>query len=171
MGYSRNFGFRSFENIVRMARHRTPDSGSQLVIGSPVEVDPANEGRLRQAGAALVPHPGCGILLYEHIQYQGDDPFLTTASDKDTVPLNSYAQIVRGNGVKVWFKNTEEKTLYDGRTQAARTMVAVGATPSVGEYLTPAGDGTWQEGTAANGWLWIEQADFEGGFFECRLTF
>lgn len=175
MGYSRNFGFRSFENIVRMARHRTPDSGDQWVIGYGVSVDPANPGRLRLATDGEAPNPGCGILLYEHIQYLGDDPYLVNPADKDTVPLNQYAQVVRGNGVKVWFKNTTDRALYDGRNLGGRALVAglSDATPTVavGDYLTPAGDGTWREGTAANGWLYVEQLDAEADLVECRLTF
>lgn len=173
MSYTRNFGFRSFENIVRDGRHKTP-SGSSWLIGTAVCVDPDNAGDLKRPDAAQDPSQGCGILVYEHIQYQGVDPALTTYSDMETVPPKSYAQMVHGQGSKVWFKNTSDKDLYDGRTQTGQTLVAgVGATPSVvvGDYLTPAADGTWEEGTATNGWLYVEHVDNTTGVVECRLTF
>ena len=49
MSYSRYFGFRSFENIVRDARFRVPSTGTALKIGAPVQLDSAAPGRLRAA--------------------------------------------------------------------------------------------------------------------------
>jgi hypothetical protein len=116
-------------------------------------------------------------VLYEHIQYQGVDPFLTSPQDYPftVVPLGRFAQMIHGVGVKVWFKNTADKPLYDGRIQPGATLVAGvgGATPTiaVGAFLTPAADGTWQAGTAGNGWLQVEQVVNSTGLCEARLTF
>lgn len=177
MAYGRNFGMRSFENAVRMGRHKVAadfDEGAngELYIGTAVKAD-AN-GNIVRPAANAEPDGLSGILVYEHIQYQGVDPGLTTYSDApfNKAPKGRFAQILRGPGAKVWFKNTSDKTLYDNRTQTGVTLVAgLGATPTlaVGDYLTPAADGTWQEGTAANGWLQVEQVSSDG--VECRVLF
>lgn len=177
MSYTRNFGFRSFENIVRDGRNKTPATGTPFLIGTAVQVDPANPGTLARPSAASAPTALSGIVLYEHIQYQGVDPFMTTSQDYPftVVPLGRFAQMIRGNGVKVWFKNTADKPLYDGRVQTGATLVAGlgGATPTiaVGDYLTPAADGTWAEGNATNGWLQVENVVNSTGLCEARFTF
>ena len=183
MGYSRNFGFRSFENIVRGARNAIPrDSEDLWVIGTAVVVDADAQGYVRKPTATEAPHPGCGILVYETIQYKGDDPYLVNPVDKDTVPLGEYVQVVRGNGVKIWLKNTDDRPLYDGRQVTGRDMVFtdesvategfdIAGVPALGEYLTPNADGFWEVGTSANGWLWVEQVDADSGLVEARLTF
>ena len=183
MGYSRNFGFRSFENIVRGARNAIPrDSEDLWVIGTALVVDTDAQGYVRKPTDSEAPHPGCGVLVYEFIQYKGDDPYLVNPADKDEVPAGEYVQVVRGNGVKIWLKNTEDRPLYDGRPVTGRSMVleeSVGGSgdfdtavvPAAGAYLTPIDDGFWQVGTAADGWLWVEQADADSGLVEARLTF
>lgn len=187
MGYSRNFGFRSFENIVRDARSRIPPNSDALwVLGTALVVDTANQGLVRKPTDGEAPHPGCGVLVYEHIQYKGDDPFLVGAVDKDTVPAGEFVQAVRGNGTKIWLRNTDDATTYDGRARTGRTMIVTPGNPAatpptedeptdvatiLGSYLTPTADGTWRVGTAANGWLWVEQVTAESGLAECRLTF
>lgn len=177
MSYTRNFGFRSFENIVRDGRHKTPATGNPFLIGTAVQVDPANPGFLKRPTAASAPTALSGILVYEHIQYQGVDPFLTSPQDYPftVVPLARFAQMVHGIGTKVFFKNTADKPLYDGRVQPGATLVAglATATPTiaVGDYLTPASDGTWAEGNAGNGWLQVEQVVNSTGLCEARLTF
>ena len=182
MGYSRNFGFRSFENIVRGARNAIPrDSEDLWVIGTALKVDADAQGYVSKPDKAEAPHPGCGILVYEFIQYKGDDPYLINPADKDEVPLGEYVQVVRGNGVKVWLKNTEDRPLYDGRPVAGRNMIVdattgdpladFAATVTVGAYLTPNASGFWEVGSSANGWLWVEQVDADTQLVEARLTF
>lgn len=183
MAYSRNFGFRSFENIVRLGRQRTPKTGSNIVLGAPVEVDPDNPGFLKLAAAGAAVSPGAGVLVYEHITvagvggFNGIDLSLTSQSDPplNTAPLGQYAQIVHGIGTKIWLKNTADKPLYDGRTQVGFTVVAgLGATPTIaiGDFLTPAGDGTWKEASGGDGqWLYVEQVDTVAGRVECRFAF
>jgi len=176
MPYSRNFGMRSFENIVRKGRLKTPTTGDPLVIGTAVTADPDNPGRMKAVTAATAPDALGGILVYEHIQFQGVDTALVTNHDEpyNLVPRDRHAQIMSGKGAKVWFRNTEDKTLYDGRVRAGGTLVAGvgGDSPSVnvGDFLTPAANG-WAVGTAANGWLQVEQVNHAAGLVECRINF
>lgn len=176
MSYSRNFGMRSFENVVRDGRFRAPKAGTPLLIGAPVALDAANPGFLRLATAAEAPSPLTGAVVFEHIQYKGVDTFLTTNVDApfNRVPLGQYAQMMHGAGVKVWLKNTTGSALYDGRTQEAITIYT--GTPAVGGGLVPAGDGTWRpvDGAAATpetAWLFVEQFNPDTGLVEARFNF
>ena len=178
MSYSRSFGMRSFENIVRDGRFRVPATGTALKIGAPVMLDPANPGKLKAATEAAAPGPNCGVVVFEHIQNKSDA--LVTAYDPphDSVPLGQYAQMVHGAGAKVFFKNTADKTLYDGRTQAGYSFVvdslgslAIGdglvpdGSPNVGKYRKALTDGT------EPAWLVIEQINTSTGVVEARFTF
>lgn len=175
MSYSRNFGMRSFENVVRDGRFRVPKTGTALLIGAPVTVDTAAAGFLKLATDQQAPTPGCGVVVFEHIQYKGVDTSLTTNMDApfNRVPLGQYAQMMHGAGAKVWLKNTAASTLYDGRTQEAVTIIS-GTLPTLGQFLAPAGDGTWEVAaaqTAAAGWLYVEQVNPDSGLVEARFTF
>lgn len=181
MPYTRNFGMRSFENVVRAARFRVPASasaegdgqeGGLFLIGTAVKIDPDNPGFLKRPDANEAPSPACGVVVYEHIQRMGSDPFTTTALDFEVVPAGQFAQVMRGPGVKVWFKNNEDHTSYDGKTRQGRSIVdGIGATPTiaVGDFLTVKADGTYVKGTAENGWFLVEQVS--GDLVECRFTF
>lgn len=179
MSYSRNFGFRSFENIVRHGRLKTPATGDPLVLGTAVTVDSSAPDLMKKpASAATAPNAVSGVLVYEHIQFQGVDTNLVTNHDApfNTAPKGRYAQMVRGPGVKVWFKNTVDKVLYDGRDQLGATLVAGvgGATPTVnvGDMLTNASDGTWQKTTdATKAWMVVEHVNHATSLVEARLTF
>lgn len=173
MGYSRNFGMRSFENIVRNGRFRTP-VGSAFEIGSPVQIDPAKPGFMKQAAAGAARGPQSGLVLFEHIQAPGLDPALSTASDLHTVPGGRYAQIVHGAGAKVWFKNTGSRVLYDGRSLAGGALLADSVDVTAlkpGDGLVPAANGQLATGTGADVWLVIEQANPSTGLVEARFTF
>jgi len=179
VGYTRNFGFRSFQNIIRDARHRVPaGAGDGYEIGSAVTVDPSSPGFLTRPGDGDAPTQLGGIALFEHIQYQGDDPWLTAPQDKQHAPAGQYCQRVHGIGTKVWFRDLGDKTLYDGRTQSNATLFdgAVDvATLNIGDGLVPNADGLWR--VAVGGaepeapWLVIEQVNPSTGVVECRLTF
>lgn len=179
MSYSRNFGMRSFENVVRDGRMRVPSTGTALKIGEPVMLDNANPGKLKAATEAVAPGPGCGIVVFEHIQNKSDA--LTTAYDSpyDSVPLGVYAQMMHGVGTKVWFKNSTSKTLYDGRVRSAFSFIVdTVATTMVGKGLVPDGAGKWRltDGTTTAdvggaAWLIIEQANPSTGLVEARFTF
>lgn len=183
MGYTRNFGFRSFENAVRDGRHRVPKGSGGYELGTAVKVDPAEPGFLTRPGDGEAPTQLAGIALYEHIQYQGVDPWLTSPQDGpfDLAPAGQYAQMVHGIGVKVWFRNLGNKTLYDGRTQANTSPLADPVNlPSVGDGLVPDATGKWRvavpNGDPAldevkDSWLFVEQVNPSTGVVECRLTF
>ena len=184
MSYSRNFGMRSFENVVRDGRFRVPATGTPFKIGAPVQLDPDNPGRLRAAPAAAAPGQNCGLVVFEHIQNKSDA--LTTVYDSpyDQVPLGQYAQMMHGGGAKVWFMNTDDKVLYDGRVQAAGGLLADSvdvATLKPGDGLVPDGAGKFRAAADADGagagtalepaWLVVEQANPSTGRVEARLTF
>lgn len=183
MAYSRNFGFRSFENIVRIARHRTPKTGDAIALGAAVVVDDSAVGFLRLAEDGEDPTQLSGVLVYEHITnaglggFNGVDMQLTNVMDApfNVAPRGAYAQIVHGIGTKVWYRNTVDKPLYDARVQVGLTVVAgLGATPTlaVGDGLVPAGDGTWRESAGAEvSWLTVEQVDAVAGRVEARFAF
>lgn len=188
--YGRNFEFRVPPyGGERGARYMLPaDAAADIPIGAPVRVAdgaaPDGNGLLPVALAtgAQPPKGGLsGILVFEHAPaaFAGDDPFLTTYSDKDTAPRGRAVQVVAGDRVKVVYRNTEDRTFLETRDYTGRTMVAgMGATPTlaVGDMLTP-GAGTdaagyWAEtATAANAWLIVEHVDAARGEVECRLAF
>lgn len=182
---TRNFEFRvSPRSGQRAGRFYT---ATEIVIGAPVVYDAsADENQLglptvELATGAQAPQRGlAGIAYFEHIQYQGDDPFLTTASDKDTVPAGQALQVVFGDTVKVVLRNTNDVTFLANRDYAGRTMVSegAGATPNVnvGDYLTPGAgtdsDGYWAVTTSAdNAWLVVTGVDDARGEVEARLLF
>lgn len=171
MSYSRNFGFRSFENIVRNGRFRTPKTGNAILIGAPVIIDTATPGYLKAATAGAALGLG-GIALYEHIQAKGVDSSLASADDFNTVPLGQYAQVVHGPGTKVWFKNTADKTLYDGRVITGVSLIPASGL-AVGDGLTPDGSGKFKKATVGTDpvWLVIEQINATTGVVEARFTF
>jgi hypothetical protein len=181
VSYTRNFGFRDTSNIVRDGRNKVPASGlsgadvNGFLIGTAVTVDPANPGLLKRPGAAALPTALSGIAVYEHIQFQGVDPFLTTQYDPpfQVAPLGRFAQMVHGLGVKVWLKNTADKPLYDGRVQKGATLVSTDLTTlAVGDGLATNADGTWSKaGDAAHSWLTVESVNATTGLVEARFTF
>lgn len=175
MTYTRNFGFRSFENIVRSARFRAPAAGT-LTIGEPVILDTANAGRMKAATAGVANGSSSGVVLYERIQSTGVDPLLVGAGDFSTVPIGQYAQIVHGLGVKIWLKQTAAKTLYDGRVQAAYNPFAASVDLSalaIGAQLTPDGAGKWKvsNGTTDGDWLTVESVNATTKTVEARFNF
>ena len=147
---TRNFGMRRFTNLVREGRFRGLASGTELRLGTLVEVDPNDTSRIRQAvdvaigGAGNVQTDLCGILWYEHDSqtYEGAAAG-TLINDYDTAPNGRMVQVLHGKGAKVWFRNTAENTTEPGlnypATRSAVTMVTGlgGATPTVevGELL------------------------------------
>lgn len=190
--YGRNFDFRvTPEPRERQGRY-VLDNGSDVPIGAPVIATGTADDELTGAlgvelatGAQAPPDPGQGgIVVYEWIDLNGLDPVLNDYSDRGDAPDGRMVQVVRGQGVKVVFRNTSDSTFMAnaypaGRSYAGRIMVAgVGATPTVavGDYLTPGtGDddnGYWTETANANeAWLVIESVDPDRGEVEARLLF
>jgi hypothetical protein len=180
---------RSFENVVRDGRFRAPKTGTPFIIGAPVQLNNVNPGaagygEFKAATAAKAPGPDCGLVVFEHIQNKSDA--LTTQYDSpyNQVPLGQYAQIMHGAGTKVWFRNTVDKTLYDGRVQAAGGLLVDGldlTTLKPGTGLVPDGNGKFRLAADADGagagtalepaWLVVEQCNPSTGRVEARLTF
>lgn len=177
MSYSRYFGMRSFENIIRDARFRVPRTGTPLKIGSPVVLDGAAAGFMKQAAAGAAPGPAAGVVIYEHIQYRGStDSTLQGYSDPpfDQVPLGQYAQIVHGPGAKFWFKVVGDKVLYDGRTQTGGSLLQAGldlTTLTPGSTLAPVAGGLFGPAGTNPAWLTVEQCNPTTGLVEARLSF
>lgn len=191
MNYGRNFGFRaSPTGAQRDGRFKVPASGSEIPLGAPVKANtgeaPGTLGlqEVELATGAQAPVKGqSGVLVYEYKGaegWSGDDPHLTTFADKDTAPLGAAVQVVSGDAVKVWFRNTDTQTFLGTRSYAGRTMVSegAGATPNVdvGDYLTP-GTGNDTAGywtvtsNADNAWLVVTEVDDSTGRVTARFLF
>lgn len=148
--YGLNFGFRVSDESYRRSngRVKTPATGSPLLLGTAVEVDPANPGYLRVAAANAKPRTyTCGLLVQEEVWdrtvYEGQmvDSFLLGIAK-----LNRLSVITNGAGTKVWMRNSGAQTRADGRALPAVTIfdptsVAVG------------------RGLAWNGTTWVDVAD------------
>jgi hypothetical protein len=195
--YGRNFEFRvTPRSGEREGRWVLSDTGldvgvTAVPIGAPVVADIAEGAsddftqahHVSLATGAQVPQVGLsGILVYEHAPaaFAGDDPFLTTYSDKDTAPVGKLVQVVRGTSVKVVLRNTADRTFLNTREYAGRKMVAgIGqATPTlvVGNFLTPGvgddTDGYWAEtADITQAWLVITAVDNDRAEVEARVRF
>lgn len=186
--YGRNFEFRAPPTgASRGGRYSVPTTGNVIPIGAPIKVTAGAAATslgmapCTLATTAQVPHPGiCGILVYEWgpAAFAGNDPELTTYSDKDYAPLGAAVQLVSDPEVKVVFKNTVASTFLTNRVYAGRIMVAgFGATPTVavGDFLSPGvGDDTsgyWAESSATNAWLVVVGVDTVRSEVECRFAF
>lgn len=188
--YGRNFEFRNpprGEN--RQGRYHVPAAGAVIPIGAPIVATPGGSPSVPYdllpvtlAAAAAAPTPGaCGIMVYEYAPaaFAGDDPFLTTYSDKDFAPLGAAIQMVSGPQVKVVFTNTVASDFLDSRAYAGRVMVAgFGATPTVavGDMLTPGtgndSAGYWAEtADATKAWLRVTHIDTARAEVEARFIF
>lgn len=187
--YGRNFEFRTSPKGAQRSGRYYLAGTTDIPIGAPVKYDSGEDenalGLLPVSlatGAQATPKPGMGgIAVYEHAPaaFAGNDPFLTTYSDIDTVPAGKAVQVVSGADVKVVFRNTEDRTFLNTRDYTGRVMVAgLGATVTVevGELLSPATgndtDGYWAvTGTAANAWLVVTKVDNDRGEVEARFVF
>lgn len=138
--YGLNFGFRRSDESSRVSagRYKTPAGAAGVMqLGTCVEIDPANEGRLRQAALNAAARTGiCGMLVQEEIMFRSVyenelvDSFQIGLSKADRPSV-----ITNGAGTKVWFKNTPQITRADGRVIPAVTVVADIGTLSVGDLL------------------------------------
>lgn len=191
--YGRNFEFRivptSHNRLGRFATQTAADYATVIPMGAPVQgtgsFDDLGRETVELADTATPPVKGrAGVAIYEHGDggtWAGDDPFLTTYSDKGTLPVAKAVQVISGPNVKVVFKNTDAETFLQTREYDGRVMVAGmgGATPTVavGEYLEPHSspsdtNGYWVEtATAANAWLVVTKVDADRGEVEAQFLF
>ena len=154
---TRNFGMRRFTNLVRESRFRGLASGTELRLGTMVEIDPADTSRIREAngtsgvaigGSGDVRTDFCGILWYEHDSQTFNDPRFGGAAgqlpqDLDTAPNDRMVQVLHGPGAKIWLRNTGDSETEPGLNypsdRAAVTMVfglgVATSTTAVGDLL------------------------------------
>jgi hypothetical protein len=186
MSYGRNF-----EVIVpphgRERRGRFFLDGAELPIGAPVSyglggtLGAPNDLDLQPVTSVagdVAPTELSGIAVYEYgpNAYAGDDEVLTNYSDKDTVPAGAAVQVIRGEAVKVRFKNTVAETFLNSRSYTGRTMVDLTGI-IVGDLLQPEAtpndtNGYWQEAvTPANAWLVVTKVDSARAELEAQMTF
>ena len=189
MSYGPQFEFRVAPRSGERAGRYYLTETAIVPIGAPVVVDTDGDDNVLgqspvEVAAADAPRPKNGmggIAVYEYgpAGYAGDDPQLTTYSDKYYIPVGASVQMVNGDTVKVVLRNTVDETFLNTREYTGRTFVAgLGATPTVavGDYLTPGAgdddDGYWKEtATEANAWLVVTKVDADRNEVEARLLF
>jgi hypothetical protein len=186
--YGKNFEFRVAPHGGQRSGRFYLDETSAIPIGAPVIYADGSENALGllpvelATGATGTPAPGLGgIAVYEYgpAAFAGDDPWLTTYSDKDKVPAGAALQVVSGVDVKVVLRNTVDSTFLNTRDYDGRVMVAgLGATVSVavGDYLTPGtgndSAGYWAEtADPTEAWLVVTKVDNDRGEVEARFVF
>jgi hypothetical protein len=195
--YGRNFEFRKTPHgSARDGRFETNIASPVIPIGAPIVSDLvagidstlglqivklAPPGSLQDEGVAAA-GGSAGLALYEYgpAAFAGDDPYLTTYSDKDVVPAGRAVQLIHGDmATKVCFTNTFARTFLGVRPYKGRIMVnGLGATPTVivGDFLIPGlGDdvnGYWEStATRAGAWMEITLVDAVRNQVEARLLF
>lgn len=124
--YGLNFGFRRSDETMatREGRFKTPATGTPLLMGTAVEIDPATPGYLKQSAANAQPVSGLrGLLVQEesHIFGLFDVPGHDSI-DLGTAKLDQLSVMWAGIGTKVWFKNTAAYSR-GTRSKAAVSMV------------------------------------------------
>lgn len=172
--YGLNFGFRRSDESVRVSegRFRTPTTGANLLIGTAVEINPANPGFLMAsaANAALVPGVA-GLLVQEeeHLRgiYETPSVFMDSFS-YGVAKKNTLSVITTGAGTKVWFKNSTSATRADGRSTTGVTLlVATGLV--LGSKLGWNGTAWAATTTEAAQWMTVTAVDVTGGYCEAVL--
>lgn len=123
-----------------------------------------------------------GVLVYEYgpAAFAGNDPWLTTYSDKDTAPAGKAVQLVHGPFVRVVFTNTVSRVFLGQRTYAGRIMVSgLGTTPNraVGDLLAPSSGandtlGYWDTAASlADAWMVVVEVDTVRNETVCQMLF
>lgn len=167
--YGLNFGFRRSDESMRISegRFRTP-VGSQLVLGTAVEIDASSPGYLKQAAKDVEPRPGiCGLLVQEEAWDRSIHGKQRTDSFDLNVALpNRLSVITNGAGVKVWFRNTPKITRADGREIAAVTMFDT-TDMAVGKQL--GWDGSAWAVSATGKFMEVTEYDADKAYFEAVL--
>jgi len=173
--YGLNFGFRRSDESVRVSegRFKTPATGSALLIGTAVQVDPSSTGYLKVCASAAPIVPGfAGILVQEEAHW--GSIYAADVANHDSynlgvAKLNQLSVITTGAGTKVWFKNTTGSTRADGRVVPTVTIwtptgVAVG--DSLGWNGT-----TWVKVTdLTTAWMTVTAVNTATAYVEGVLT-
>jgi hypothetical protein len=126
--YGLNFGFRRSDESVRVSegRFRTPVTGAALLIGTAVQIDPANPGYVVPCPANAPIVPGvAGLLVQEEIMFgsiYGQEIGLLDSFSYGIAKPGRLSVISTGAGTKVWFRNSTAQTRVDGRAISAVTI-------------------------------------------------
>lgn len=173
--YGPAFGFRKSDESVRRTegRYRTPATGSTLLQGTCVEIDPSNAGFLRVGAANVKARTGiCGLLTQEEAEFRTIyeslviDTYALSATYKNTLSV-----VTNGAGTKIWLKNTAAITQVDGRPQIPAITMFV--TTSVAKGVQLGWDGThWayvDGSTITNGHMEVVEYDSANQYLEATL--
>lgn len=171
--YGRNFGFRRSDETVRVSegRFKTPASGSALLLGTAVAVDPSTPGYLKVCAANDPLVTGfSGILVQEEIHlpsiYQSSilDSYDIGVAKKDRLSV-----VTSGPGTKVWFQNSTSQTRADGRSISGVTIwVTTGV--GVGDYLGWNGTAWAKTTTAVQQWMVVTAVNTTTGYVEAVMV-
>jgi len=160
--YGLNFGFRRSDesNATREGRQKTPATGSALLLGTAVQLDPAAPGYLKQCAADADPITGLhGLLVQEESHLPSIFGAPGPGLGHDSIDLGAakldQLSTMWGGPSKVWFRNTPAYAR-GSRSKAAVTMF-VAAGVAVGDKL--GWNGTrWAE-SASHGWMVVTAVD------------
>jgi hypothetical protein len=169
--YGLNFGFRRSDESVRVSegRFRTPLTGSALLIGTAVQIDPANPGFVIACAANAPIVPGvAGLLVQEEQMFgsiYGQDVALYDSFSFGVAKKNTLSVITTGAGTKVWFKNSTAQTRADNRSISAVTVCDLTGA-NLGDTL--GWDGTkWVKTTTATAaWMTVTAINTASGYVE-----
>ncbi len=175
--YGLNFGFRRSDESVRVSegRFRTPATGSPLLIGTAVQIDPANPGFLKACASAAPLVPGvAGLLVQEEVHIgsiygQPVGAFDSFSSAYGIAKPNTLSVVTTGAGTKVWFKNTTGATRADGRVTPSVTMW----TPSgvaLGDSLGWNGSAWVKVTDLSTAWMTVTSVNGSAGYVEGVLV-
>lgn len=173
--YGLNFGFRRSDESMatREGRFKTPATGDQLLMGTAVELDPANPGFLKASAANAAAVSGLRGLLVQEEAHLGSvfeaQPYLGHDSiDMGLAKKDQLSVMWAGVGTKVWFKNTAAYAR-GTRSRAAVQMVDLTGV-AVGDSL--GWNGTrWVkvDATTTNAWLTVTNVSTD--YCEAVVTF
>jgi hypothetical protein len=173
--YGLNFGFRRSDESVRVSegRFRTPATGAALLIGTAVQIDPANSGYLKVCASAAPLVPGvAGILVQEEVHF--GSVYAQPTADFDSynlgvAKLNTLSVVSTGAGTKVWFKNTTGGARSDGRVVPSVTIWSP-AGVALGDSLGWNGT-TWVKVTdLTTAWMTVTSVNTTAGYVEGVLV-
>jgi len=171
--YGLNFGFRRSDESMatREGRFKTPATGDPLLLGTAVELDPANPGFLKVSAADAAPITGLrGLLVQEesHISGVFETGLLGHDSlDLGTAKKDQLSTMWAGVGTKVWFKNTPA---YNRGTRSKGAVQMVDLTGvAVGDSLGWNGTRWAKAADAAGAWLTVTNVSTD--YCEAVVTF
>jgi hypothetical protein len=169
--YGLNFGFRRSDESVRVSegRFRTPITGSALLIGTAVQIDPANPGFLVACAANAPIVPGAAGILVQEEQMFGSvysqPPALFDSFSLGVAKKNTLSVLSTGAGTKVWLKNSTAQTRADGRSISAVTICDLTGA-ALGDTLGWDGAKWVKTTTASAAWMTVTSISTTTGYVE-----